>query len=354
MKMLRTLLLLLVLLPAFRLSAQCSGDYTWTVNGNQVSFSSITSPGITTIFWDFGDSGFDFTNNPSPTHTYANSGTYTACIVVTDSANCSDSSCHSIVIDSCYGSFTYNITGLAGNFYGYANGNSANSAYVWDFGDSSPGAYTLNTSHTYANPGTYNVCFAYYDLSNGCADSVCMPVTIGGCNADFTWVDSSGYVFFISSSTVGNSGNYFWDFGDGNYSNQQYPSNNYAGPGVYQVCLTVTDSLQNFCDSTCHMVTASSINAGLNENLTGITNVLLSPNPADASATVAFSMSTPGKAIISVYDITGREILSPVNQEFSSGKQQVMVNTQSFAAGTYIVQITMNGQSVKSRLIVAH
>jgi PKD repeat protein len=178
--------------------------------------------------------------------------------------------------------------------------------------------------------------------------------TLGGCTADFTWVDSAGYVFFISSSSLGNGGNYFWTFGDSNFSNQQYPANQYAAPGVYQVCLIVTDSMQNFCDSTCHSVTATSIASAINENTTAISALSLSPNPADASATFTFLMAVPGNVNIAVYDIYGREVLTQLTQQFSSGKQQVIIPTENFAAGTYIVQINTSGQSVQSRLTITH
>lgn len=353
MKTIRALLFAFLLLPAFQLSAQCSGNFTWTVTGSSVSFSATTSPLVTNVIWDFGDGNFDYSNTTSPSHTYAAQGVFTACLTVIDSINfCSDSTCHAILVDSCYATFTYTFNGTTGNFTGYANGSSPNSVYVWNFGDSSPSVYTQNATHTFANPGTYNVCFAYYDLVTGCDDSLCMPVTVGGCNADFTWVDSLGYVFFIGNSSLGNAGVYFWDFGDGNYSSSQYPSHTYTSPGNYQVCLVVTDSLQNFCDSTCHMVTVTNV-AGLDERI-NITGISLSPNPSDESVALTFYMAQSGDAAISVYDIAGREILKPVQEQFSAGKQQVAINTQNIAPGIYFVQINVNGQSVKSRLIVTH
>jgi hypothetical protein len=274
MKMIRYLLLLLVLLPASRLSAQCSGDYTWMVNGNQVTFNGTVSPAGSGIAWDFGDSNYDYSNSSTVTHTYATAGPHTACVIVIDSVNfCSDSTCHTF--------------------------------------------------------------------------------TTGGCTADFTWVDSVGYVFFVSNSTLGNDGVYFWDFGDGNYSTQQYPSNNYAFNGLYQVCLTVYDSMQNICDSTCHFVMATTVAAAIEENTAGITGLSFYPNPADASATFSFQLLQAGNVNIAVLDIYGREI-SNQQTRYSSGKQQVTIATESFAAGAYIVQISMGGQSVQSRLIIAH
>ncbi len=354
MKLIRTLLFISLLFPAFRLSAQCGGDFTWTFSGSTVSFTGMVTLNTTNVVWEFGDGNFDYSNNIAPTHTYAGPGPYTACIIVYDSLQpCADSTCHTIVLDSCAASFTSSITGTTGNFYGFASGGSPNSVYVWNFGDSSPSVYTQNPTHTFPGPGIYNVCFAYYDLVTNCDDSICMPVTVGGCNADFTWIDSLGYVFFINNSSPGNAGVYFWDFGDGNFSSQQHPSNQYANSGTYMVCLTVLDSNQNFCDSTCQFITTFPV-AGMEENNFNISSIALSPNPSDASATCSFFMRESAQAAISVYDIAGREVVASVNNQFSAGKQQVVINTQDFAPGIYFVQINVNGQSVKSKLIVSH
>lgn len=53
-------------------------------------------------------------------------------------------------------------------------------------------------------------------------------------------------VVFENNSSNGNT--FFWDFGDGNTSNEINPTHNYAGPGNYQVTLVVSDT--NNCFST--------------------------------------------------------------------------------------------------------
>ena len=83
------------------------------------------------------------------------------------------------------------------------------------------------------------------------------------CNYNVFAVDSlnpPGIDFF--SNTTGTT--YFWDFGDGNTSTQQFPTHIYASPGTYYYCLSI-DSCPPVCDSV--QVTVNNpcnINAGFN------------------------------------------------------------------------------------------
>jgi len=88
-----------------------------------------------------------------------------------------------------------------------------------------------------------------------------MPINIGICTnginmclADFVaYPDTSNsqqiHFYNISSSNITSS---MWDFGDGNYSSQHHPTHLY-NYGIYQVCLSVGDSVSGcshtYCDS---------------------------------------------------------------------------------------------------------
>lgn len=56
---------------------------------------------------------------------------------------------------------------------------------------------------------------------------------------------ASGNIVAFTDSSGPDVYDYLWDFGDGNFSKNQNPTNIYAQPGAYTVCLVVTDS----CDS---------------------------------------------------------------------------------------------------------
>ncbi len=131
--------------------------------------------------------------------------------------------------------------------------------YFWDFGDGSTSATSGSTTHTYTLNGTYYACLTISDTS-GCSNTYCGYVTVGNpagnnCSASFYLVQDSTNMYnytAVSYATTGTSYSYFWDFGDGSSSTQQYPTHTYAGVGPYVLCLTVTDNVgctATQCDS---------------------------------------------------------------------------------------------------------
>lgn len=80
------------------------------------------------------------------------------------------------------------------------------------------------------------------------------------CTASFTYqVDASGGVQFTNTSISVNTGiSSSWDFGDNTISTDMSPHHQYANPGAYTVCLTITVTTPNgvVCrDHHCEMVT---------------------------------------------------------------------------------------------------
>ncbi len=63
-------------------------------------------------------------------------------------------------------------------------------------------------------------------------------------------------VSFANNST--NASGYFWDFGDGQMSNAVEPNHDFAAPGDYTVCLTITADCNNGAE-TCQTVTVANI-----------------------------------------------------------------------------------------------
>ena len=162
----------------------------------------------------------------------------------------------------CSADFTWSANGTNVQF---TNASSGTYYYNWYFGDGSSSSTAINPNHTYASPGTYDVClYAIYQDSVGgfCGDTTCYQITVqdstigNPCSVDFTWTVSGNTVFFNNTSTGTNMNS--WSFGDGGSSSATNPTYTYSSPGTYWVCLYsyYNDSLQITCaDSTCYQIT---------------------------------------------------------------------------------------------------
>ena len=240
--------------------SNCSASFTYnTVPGTTIiQFNNVSS--VLNIFtWDFGDGSTSFIANPQ--HTYSSPGTYTVCLTVSDaSGTCTDTFCAVVVINSaaiCDAQFAYQGTGSTYFFY---HGNNLGLTYNWIFGDGSNSSVP-NPTHQFVVPGSYTVCLTITDSAQSCTNTYCDTITINNpanCQADFSHamnpVFSTNIQFTDLSS--GNITSWYWDFGDSTYSTLQNPLHIYATSGVYQVCLSITDSANNCTSTQCYFITA--------------------------------------------------------------------------------------------------
>jgi gliding motility-associated-like protein len=188
--------------------------------------------------WDFGDATTSATQ--SPTHLYAADGTYNVQLVVTNALGCTDTVAQSIIVNPnplavfsadtmCFGvptTFTDNSTGTP-------------ITWDWTFGDG-------NINNTQSPQNTYPIDSSYSAqliVSNifGCGDTisnsvVVLPQPIAG--FDLTLSCAKQQSIFVDTSQ-GTPTNWTWDFGDGNTSNQQNPTNIYLIGGNYNVELII-------------------------------------------------------------------------------------------------------------------
>ena len=124
--------------------------------------------------------------------------------------------------------------------------------YTWDFGDQTPviQASTYTITHTYLQPGTYNVTLIVKD-SSLCTSSITNAIKLGQTNntltATYYPINTTGdSVLFTAAPTGGTAPySYSWDFGDGNSSTLAGPIHQYASAGTYLTTLSLTDAAGN-------------------------------------------------------------------------------------------------------------
>jgi gliding motility-associated-like protein len=197
---------------------------------------------------------------------------------------------------------------------------------VWDFGDgnqfvnNNPSYANVNSSHAYANPGTYNVTLTFTD-NLGCVSSETKPITINpsptaAFTVDVGCVNNPVSLTNLSSGAVAITDG-VWNMDDGNTVNGVNPGGySYTVAGNYNVQLTVTDA--NGC-------TASA---------TQPTNII---NSIDATFVVA-DANCPAVNDGSVSVLSIDNGTSPYSYNWSN--TSVNQNIQNLIPGNYTITIT--------------
>lgn len=259
--------LLLMVLALNNLNAQCSANFSYTLNpGGNVTFSNTSvSSGTNPIYaWDFGDNQYSTAVNP--THTYAGNGTYMVKLMINDSVAssfCTNTYSTPITITStaCIVSANVNTVQSTGNlvyFNDASTGTTPFTTFTLNYGDNSSVSTfsaTFSTSHTYSAAGNY---FVYLQVANSptCIStySAIISVITQTCNlaANFNFSVNAGSVSFTNTSTGTSSSTvYYWMFDNSNTSTAQNPTpQTYLYNGTYTVILSAMDSITNFCSST--------------------------------------------------------------------------------------------------------
>ena len=117
--------------------------------------------------------------------------------------------------------------------------------FEWDFGDGNTDDSGPVVSHTYSQPGTYQV--TYTVRADGTTDSITRTVQV---EANSTSLEA-GFVasvpdsldqqtLFFDNITIGDANTFLWEFGDGTTSTSVEPTHTYASPGTYSVTITAT------------------------------------------------------------------------------------------------------------------
>lgn len=244
------------------------------------------------------------------------------------------------------------------NFFCFNSSTGAGNSYAWDFADGVVSSLA-SPSHTYALPGTYNVCLIASNFLCG-ADTLCQDLAVTGvsspCNALFNIADdtinpdpNAHYVYNLS---YGATLTYLWDFGDGTTSTSATPSHVYSGTGPYLLCLSIDNGAgctDMFCDS---LISADSLNrsSGIMQLTvydvptfysvaTGITdamesvNVTVAPNPFNE--TTLFTVNSTEIYSFELTDVLGKKVKSKTG----ISEKQFEISREGLENGIYFYKI---------------
>lgn len=300
-----------------------------------------------TYLWTFGDGGTS--NAPNPTHTYADNGTFTVKLQVTDPQGASNETGTTANIVNVpptvqVGTMAAVPTGSASTGTGQFTDPGADSwTATVDYGDGSGtnplplSNKSFALSHVYALPGDYVVTVTVTDDDGGVgAGAATAHITnqpphasVNGPYANNESVPI-GFTSAGSGDPEGQALTYAWTFGDGGTSTQADPAHAYADNGTYTVTLTVTDP-----------------SGGTNTATTTATVANIAPIPTAGPMTTVYTgtastgsglFKDPGAdtwtAIVNYGDGTGTQPLALAGQTFNLS--HVYADN-----GTYTVTVTV-------------
>lgn len=214
-----------------------TANYTQTTNYLTATFTNSSTGLPTSYSWTFGDGSTSTLQNP--THSYATSGTYNACLTATNVCG-TNTYCQNVVINCPVPVLNWSNTtsGLSATFTDLTTNSPTN--WLWNFGDGTTSTMQ-NPTHVYSAPGTYNVCLF---SGNPCGNSsFCQSVTIICPQTTSTFTSAiTNYNVVFTDQSPNLPFTWAWTFGDGGTSNQQNPNHTYTANGNYNVCLTVANS----------------------------------------------------------------------------------------------------------------
>ncbi|PWT98041.1 MAG: hypothetical protein C5B52_12765 [Bacteroidetes bacterium] len=223
---------------------------------------------IKTFVWTIG--GGPPTSRPQSFDTsFANAGNYPVSVTVTDIYGCSSTTTlpGGITVNGPKAGFSLASKGGCLNstigFNDLSTPAGGISKWTFNFGDGSQQDFTAAPySHQYTKAGIYTVFLTVTDNA-GCTDTASIPSSVkitvpkAGFKADDT-VFCPGAPMPFTDTSFGSNLTYLWDFGDGNTSTLQNPTNTYAaGNTNYTVKLHITDDVG--CSDSVTMVNYAQI-----------------------------------------------------------------------------------------------
>lgn len=220
------------------------------------------NPNNATFQWIFGD-GSSFTGANPTTHTYADSGTYTVTLIMTDPDACNSP-------DTVQKIISFNNKFVKAEFEApevicerstavLLNKSSNAVTYLWDFGNGNT-SNSINPEPLYDTAGTYKIKLYTYnpETCNG-VDSIEKTIEVKSTPyASFRHTpiipETNEPITFTNYSERATS--YIWDFGDGTGSGVFNPEPKfYRKTGEYLVCLQALNEI-GCSDTVCRKVSA--------------------------------------------------------------------------------------------------
>ena len=244
-----------------------AGSSQTATEGDVVTFTGSYTDGDQadshTYSWDFGDGSASVTDTLTPSHTYADNGTYTVTLTVTDSAGNSSSGTVTVTVTNSApvvnaGADQTVNTGNTVSFNGSFTDAGANDTHTitWDIDGDGTFDYTgsLTPTHVYQVAGSYTVTLQVTDDDGdaGSGDTLTIEVKVPDTVSPAVTILGDNPVTVELGAVYTDAGATALDTVDGDLTASIVTNNtvNTSTAGAYTVTYTITDAAGNTATAT--------------------------------------------------------------------------------------------------------
>jgi PKD repeat protein len=332
-----------------------SASNTSICSGNSVSFTDFTTGSPSSWNWSFSPSTITFINgtnasSKNPVVSFPNAGTFTVSLTATNTQGGSTTKTKTgyiIVTQSATPIITINI--------GSANLCSGQSAMFTSSISNGGTIPNYNWEINGVTTGSNNSTFSSLSLNNNdtvscilTSNATCVNPLTASSNKIGMTINSSPAVPIISQNVnilncnlIGVS--YQWYFNNLIISGATNQSYTILQSGVYKIIVTNSSN----CTNT--SLDFNALKSGINE-LTGMSNFLLYPNPAKDFISLQFFLAKTKNITFTVVDLLGRKVFEET-KECQSGNNIHQLHFWLLTKGNYVLQLK-DGLSIFQRSIM--
>ena len=273
---------------------------------------------------------------------------YYACLTVADTSGLTCTSCDTVYVGNpitCNAPFSHYTIDSSDSLHFYPTG-TGGATYYWNFGDSTTSTQQYPW-HQFSSHGIYYVCLTVVDTA-GTTCTQCDTVQVGHGNFAVTSHHHDSGADSVQFYATGSAASaYYWDFGDGTFSDENSPLHVYPAIAFYYVVLTAADT------NGAISVSYDTVNTGA----TAITDVQATnrsvkiyPNPMNDFTTL-YLKNTTGYSTFNLYDVTGQLVYHKDN--LTDGN--FIISTKNISAGFYMYALDDGSQLIsQGKLMIIH
>jgi PKD repeat protein len=347
----------------------CVGSYFTPVDSSYSPNDPITR-------WQWNINGSLF-NSYQPSYYFADTGTYSATLVITSQHGCSDSVSKMVQVKpNAHADFiSFPLYGEAPLDVTFTNQSTGAATYWWSFGD---GSYTADVSplHTYTNNGTYTILLAATS-QYGCTDTTARNFTVVPTDLDIS-VDevrtqqtslADGSLLLTVTAKMSNVGTrlvtnmqLYATVGSGGMIEEDWNGALQSGQIMdYIFTSQFVISAANTNSYVC--VEAKNVNHGETElrydnnrqcaPMNG--NIQLAgpiPNPAFNQSSLGIVLPKAGKITLGIYDAIGNTVIPETEISLAAGRTDYQLPVGQLLAAEYFIKVKYLDDVLIKKLVV--